>query len=245
MQKGKIIKSVFIIIGTVFLILIVWGLTIMRPQQDGEIFIDGVSTGIHAFREGFVNVFLLESPEGFIAFDSGMGSEVLSEKFKEAGINPDEVLAVLYTHSDSDHIGGSALFSESRHFIHEQEEALLKGEAPRLFFGKERFERHELADIHYITVKSGELLKIGGHSIEVAPTPGHTPGSVTYVVNGIYAFAGDMALIKRGKLDRLPAFINNDNYTARKSAQSFLQSYPMVRLVLTGHDGVLHRDPIP
>jgi glyoxylase-like metal-dependent hydrolase (beta-lactamase superfamily II) len=65
----------------------------------------------------------------------------------------------------------------------------------------------------YILLKNGDEITIGGRKIRCLALPGHTMGSMGYVVDGKYLFSGDAFRIKNGHV-ALPfkkIFVMNEN----------------------------------
>jgi len=58
------------------------------------------------------------------------------------------------------------------------------------------FSAREEYNIESIKAKDGDLISIGSKQIRVMHTPGHTAGSMTYVVDEIYAFVGDTLFVE-------------------------------------------------
>ena len=58
------------------------------------------------------------------------------------------------------------------------------------------FSAREEYNIESTKAKDGDLIPIGGKQIRVMHTPGHTAGSMTYVVDEIYAFVGDTLFVE-------------------------------------------------
>lgn len=89
---------------------------------------------------------------------------------------------VLITHTHFDHVMGLTKLLEAAEIpIHVHE-------AERDFLGKEK--QHLL-----VTHKDGETIQVGELSIQVLHTPGHTPGSTCYIVDG-RLLTGDTLFIR-------------------------------------------------
>lgn len=104
---------------------------------------------------------------------------------------------VLLTHSHFDHVSGlNALLDATKAQVH-----LLKEEAQ---FWNEHL---EIATLHY----DGEVIYLGETPIEILHTPGHTPGSVCYLIAG-HLFTGDtLFVLGCGRCD-LPGGDPNEMY---------------------------------
>lgn len=108
-----------------------------------------------------------------------------------AGVQPEQITAVILTHAHRDHFGGlldpqtrQPVFSHARHFIHRKEYDFWTGSAPDLSAlplpEATRRETAERARVHlqaldgrWEFIAPGDAL-LGG--LEVVDAPGHTPG---------------------------------------------------------------------
>ncbi len=50
----------------------------------------------------------------------------------------------------------------------------------------------------YTLLKDGDVVQVGDVKVEALATPGHTPGSMSYLVNGSVLFVGDTLVLKDG-----------------------------------------------
>ena len=69
-------------------------------------------------------------------------------------------------------------------------------------------------------VEDGETLEVDGISVYAVSTPGHTPGSTSWLVEGRHLFVGDALTLSFGKARIMPAFINMDTPLHRKALQA-------------------------
>lgn len=129
------------------------------------------------------NCYVIELPDCFAVIDPGDEYDKIASHIKDKPCSH-----VLLTHAHFDHIGAVAEFA--RHgaevFLHSNDVNLLNsdGHLAKLFGKKlEKFPVNR-------ELNGGESLDIGGASVEVIATPGHTDGSVCYKI-GNALFSGD------------------------------------------------------
>ncbi len=103
----------------------------------------------------------------------GLGDEVV-QYVRQSGVR---LLAILITHGHSDHTNAVDIIrqqTDADAYVHDADVAINRsklGEGPQLLQGN-------------------ETLELEGFTVRVVPTPGHTAGSVTYLVEDV-AFTGD------------------------------------------------------
>ena len=146
------------------------------------------------------NIPLLRRGDELILFDTGAGGNFqpstgrLAENLRAAGIHPDEITAVIYTHAHPDHsggtttAGGSLLFPNARYFL---------SRAEWEFWTDGAFEERNRPDLHAFGKGAKrdlfaveDRLSLIEPDDEVLPgivaiaTPGHTPGHLSYRLDG-------------------------------------------------------------
>jgi hydroxyacylglutathione hydrolase len=84
---------------------------------------------------------------------------------------------------------------------------------------------------HVILVADESAVEVGALSVKVVATPGHTPGDVTYDIDGSL-FCGD--LLFRGSVGRTD-FPGGDFGTLIDSIRRLVESYPAETRVYPGH----------
>ncbi|MBL4693142.1 MAG: MBL fold metallo-hydrolase [Magnetovibrio sp.] len=83
-----------------------------------------------------------------------------------------------------------------------------------------------------LNLKDGDVLTFGRHSLKVIETPGHTPGCLSFLVDGML-FSGDALLIRGcGRTD----FPGGDAAALYHSITKKLLKLPDSTLVYPGHD---------
>jgi len=85
-----------------------------------------------------------------------------------------------------------------------------------------------------VMVRDGDVVRLGGLSIEVRETPGHTNGCLTYVTQDqLHAFTGDALLIRgAGRTD----FQEGDSRTLYRSVHEKIFTLPDSCAIHPGHD---------
>lgn len=203
------------------------------PEKTGRI-----TDELVIIRDDISNIYLLTDGKTWICFDAGVSERGLLEEFKKVGISPEQVTALFLSHSDIDHVGGISLFKKATIYISKEEESLLQGKTKRIHFGTITNNRK---NISYSTLRDKETIKIGSFSILCILTPGHTPGSMSFLVNNRYLYVGDLAILRNGIASNFWSKLNMDDNQNRKSLRNLVNSPVKANYLLTGHTG-LSRD---
>lgn len=166
--------------------------------------------------------------------DPGDEAPALLSALEKLGI--ETVDAILITHTHFDHIGAVAPVARATSapvYVPELERQVLANimdYVPWPGFGP--FESYD-AD-H--TVRGGETLELGGLTIDVVSTPGHSPGHVTYAVKDEQAlFSGDVLF--EGSVGRVD-LPGGDWPTLLASIGTLTSTFPPETTVYPGHMGI-------
>ena len=66
-------------------------------------------------------------------------------------------------------------------------------------------------------LQDGERVEVAGIEVHAIATPGHTPGSTSWLVEERHLFVGDALTLSFGKAHIMPAFINMNTPMHRES----------------------------
>ncbi|MCW2975989.1 MAG: putative beta-lactamase [Actinomycetia bacterium] len=152
------------------------------------------------------NAFLARTGDAIVLVDTGVGPPGGNERFltdragrlpellAEAGVQPDEIALVVFTHLHVDHVGwnmqgGAPFFPRARYVAHRGDfESFTTTQAHRPYV------RDQLAALH--ATGRLELIDDGGSplaGVEIEHVPGHTSGSCIVTIGSV-TFVGDLAV---------------------------------------------------
>ena len=191
-----------------------------------------VADGFYILNLGFVSSYVFDAGDSLIAFDAGMNANKVIAEMRKLSLDPAKVSTILFTHSDPDHTGGTAAFPNAKPHFSKAEVVMFDHSTAR-FFGWLYSRPPRFA---YDTLEDGQELKAGDGAITCILTPGHTSGSMSYLINGKILIVGDELNMKSGKavLDR--KFIGIDN-TKRLGSIHKLAKLTGVKVICPAHSG--------
>lgn len=167
---------------------------------------------IHIIKGGVGNYYIIKH-ESTILIDAGMPGEFnkFSKGLKDIGINPKEIKAIVITHCHWDHIGCAKKIKDmtgAKVVVQKYEKDLLiKGEivippsvtrwgkilAVLLKVWSKKFSI-EPSEVDIVIGEEDYSLEEFGIKGKIVFTPGHSPGSISVVLDSGEAFVGDMAM---------------------------------------------------
>ncbi len=165
-----------------------------------------------------------------VMIDPGEEPERLLQAAQELGV---KIEAILITHCHFDHIGAVAPVAAATGapvWCPEFERPLLTDIMRWTPPGFGPFENYEPEH----TVKGGEHRQLAGMEFEVIFTPGHSPGHVTYALDGAL-LSGDVLF--QGSVGRVD-LPGGDWATLERSITGLLERFPDETVVYPGHMGV-------
>jgi glyoxylase-like metal-dependent hydrolase (beta-lactamase superfamily II) len=210
-------------------------------------------------------VYVVETSEGLVLIDSGLQSQasLLESQLAAVGLDPKQTRAILLTHAHVDHSGGAEQLRRETG----AKTYAGRGDAGALRAGGPREALSSAFDFpadppHRTTVdvelQGGESISFGDVRFRALATPGHTPGSICYLMECSgqrVLFTGDVVSMLLGE-ETSPVPIRRPlgTYSAylapryRGDARAYLSSLEELRaisvpdLVLPGHP---RGDPTP
>lgn len=177
-----------------------------------------------AVQDGLVNFYVVKAPAGLVCIDTGWRRTCVLHGFVMLGLNIRDVAAVFVTHLHWDHARCLQVFPDARVFVGERE-------TPSFFMKRWTPKRP------WEKVEDEQVVTVAGLSVQVIDTPGHTPGSVSYVVEGRWLFTGDALRLRCGEVLPFPAWLNRDGTALNRSIHK-LARIREIECLLTAHTGV-------
>jgi hydroxyacylglutathione hydrolase len=171
-----------------------------------------------------------EGSDRALLIDPGDEAQKLQGAMEQLGVEPE---AILLTHTHFDHIGAVAPLARATGApVYCPREELPVLADPSAFFGAmfgpvEGWEAEHAID-------GGQRLQLAGFDVDVVATPGHSPGHVTFVIDGAL-FSGDVLF--QGSIGRtdLPGA---DHETLMESIAGLLERFDDDTKVHPGHMGL-------
>jgi glyoxylase-like metal-dependent hydrolase (beta-lactamase superfamily II) len=154
-----------------------------------------ITENIFSIKCGTVNFYIYQKGHAIIAIDSGYCKPVIEEELNRMNIKADKIYHLFLTHSDIDHAGGLLIFKNANIFISGDEEQMISHRRPRKF----GFLYNSSFNKPYILLKDNDEVSIGSIRIKAIETPGHTPGSMSYIIDDEILFVGDAIKLFKGK----------------------------------------------
>lgn len=179
---------------------------------------------ILAIRDGFVNMYVVKGAAGIVCIDTGWRPARVTCGFAALGLDMRDVSAIFLTHAHWDHARCLRLYPNAQVYLgdHEDPSTLSKWQNPA----------HPLA-----TLRDGQTVTMAGLTIQAVHTPGHTIGSVSYIVEERFLFVGDTLRLRRGEAFPFHAVFNCDGEAIVRSSRK-LACIDAIECLLTAHSGV-------
>jgi len=150
------------------------------------------------FHTTYTNLFLILGSHSALLIDTGCGLFPLKPILND--IVKDKTLLVINTHSHFDHIGGNHEFDEI--LIHNEELksismpsdiSFLKN-SPKEITKRYKSRKYTIQPANKIKdIKDMEIIELGGVTVKIVHTPGHSRGSISLLTNKNELFTGDTA----------------------------------------------------
>lgn len=172
-----------------------------------------------------------EDSDEAILIDAGVSASTILSKLKEKDL---KLAAILLTHGHPDHLSGVAEVAEEtgvKVYLHPLDAKMVEVLPPVFLamMGIDELKKPE----EFLSLEDGQDLELGGLKIKVLQTPGHSLGSVTFLVDGTL-FVGD--LVFRGSVGRTD-FPGGSFEELKQSVKDKIFTLPPETKIYAGHMG--------
>ena len=199
----------------------------LHPIQTGRI-----AENLYAVKTGTVNFFLFTENGHLICIDSGFGKSVVTREIKSLGINPNSVTHLFLTHSDVDHADGLPIFGKAEVYLSVDEEQLITRQTARMM----GLIYNPKINRSYHLLKDNDIVLAGSTKIQAIATPGHTSGSMSYLINETILFVGDTFKLIDNKVYPKRPYINMNTEQQKESIRK-LARLENISSAFTAHNG--------
>lgn len=226
----------FLLVLVGVLLLGVGGFFLSMPKPQGARV--EASTKIVGVLSPRMYAWIIRTEHGAALIDTGLDptGKAIFEELNRHNISVDQVHSIFLTHGHPDHTAGAIAFGKAKVYVGRRDIPLMRGtekpvKLPGLFamLGGMPAVPGEL-----LPLEGGETIDADGVPVKVIAIPGHTDGSMMFLV-GEVLFTGDSLGGNDKSVDTAPSFFQKDADENRKSLAK-LVDLPFT-LVADGHTG--------
>ena len=142
---------------------------------------------IHYVGTAELAAFLIHTPQGHILIDGAVPSAApaVEKSIRDLGFKPEDIRILLTTQAHFDHVGTHAHFKKLSGGIVQamdgDAQLLRSGGKTDYLFGKDPNSHFPPMAVDRV-LKDGDIITLGGERLTARKTPGHTPGSTTFLM---------------------------------------------------------------
>jgi glyoxylase-like metal-dependent hydrolase (beta-lactamase superfamily II) len=244
----RLLVPLLVLLPVIGLLALAWS----RRADPDPIFVPRPATfapGVHLLGELSPSVaYVIETTDGLILVDTSLDEHhsLLLKQFEMLGLDIQDLKMILVTHGHGDHYLGAVNLQRltgAKLYAGQADSQILRNAGPR----EAVFSTYPMdhVDIHSTVVDvelvGGEIIELGDARIHVIATPGHTPGSVCFLLkrDGRTAlFSGDTIMTITGDLGTYATYLapryRGDPSAYLKTLRE-LEQLPAPDLLLPGH----------
>lgn len=201
----------------------------VTPFEGGPI---DIPKGATRLLSGYSSAYLVPiGNQEFLLVDAGAdpaAAQLIGELHRQQ-VDATAVKAILLTHGHADHIGGCNQFPDAKIYIGQQDVPIVKGEeASDDLVGKMTGKQTKTAlrnPAQLVVAKDGETLTIGDKQVKVFSVPGHTKGSLAYLIDNALFIGDALTFDTKGRVQKPPKPVSNDLDIAFQSLMALVARF--------------------
>ena len=218
------------------------GVLWLRTHRDKFEAPASVTASVSRVHNLFVDVYAARAGGKVLLFDAGIdqSGKAIDALLAQLKATRADVSDIFVTHGHGDHIGAVPLFSTAKVHASSRDVDMMRDKslvepALAIAFGW-------ILPAPYVNAlplgEDGLVPVDGGAQVRAFAIPGHTPGSMAYLYDGVL-FVGDSVRYVNGKLAPAPAGFSVDRDENRRSLKVLKQALAGLKLdvICTGHEG--------
>ncbi len=133
-----------------------------------------------------VSVHIIKTECGLVMIDTGYPDmyEQILDSMKKLELDPKDICAIFHSHGHVDHFGCTVKFkelSEAKTYISREDNSIANGSLDLSWAKELGVEPAELFDAD-VLIEDGDVFSFGDITIRCILTPGHTDGTLTFII---------------------------------------------------------------
>ncbi|HVZ87060.1 MAG TPA: MBL fold metallo-hydrolase [Polyangia bacterium] len=210
-------------------------------QRPGTL--EEIKPGLLAMSSAGAYLYAARAGNHVVLFDSGPDPAGHGLDAALSGLHASraDVSDLFLTHAHGDHTAAAAGLGGARIHLGAADAPVAEGKAPPDNLFIRVVSKAMAVPTFTVTDPLNGIATIdlgGGKTVKAIPAPGHTPGSYVFVYDGVL-FSGDTIVVKEGRLDRGPGFLNSDSEQEKTSIAALKSQLgdQEITAVCAGHGG--------
>lgn len=193
-----------------------------------------VSNQVVGILAGRTYAYVVQAGEHIVLVDAGsdIQAQAIKDELATRNKTPEDVNAILLTHGHRDHFAGASAFTNARLFVAPEDHIYAAGDkqsrAPYpTVLGRLSKKPPRLR--HLTDALPGQLLSFGPLAFEVIATPGHTQGSVMYLLGDVLFSGGSLLHTQNQRTGPPPWYMSEQSRKIGRSLER-LEKYSFATL---------------
>ena len=233
-------KILAVIAGFLLLLALGIGLIFSKMPKNGPPLVE-LPGGVLGVLCRFSYSWIIPSQGGAVLIDAGLDEKApdIIAALKRKGLQPESVQAILITHGHGDHFGGAIAFPNALVLADKNDIPLILGQKKREgivpnIFSKMSPSKAPPKKIE--AIPDGDSITVDGRTFGIIRLPGHSAGSVAYLLGDIL-FSGDALMGSAEGLMPPAPFASDDPQQSKKSPAALSKLY--FSTIADGHTGAV------